>query len=122
MKESYKNSIEPAIIKLMDNYAKRYEGFEARFSFIQEKRTVTTWVQFREIFKRNLTYLLRNPRTLNAAFFNAIFVGLMVLSLFYKVGDYTRSRTFDQSVQNWLGISLMYGNNMMFPSLMFVII
>jgi len=31
--------------------------------------------------------MLRNPRTLNAAFFNAIFIALLTLALYYKVGD-----------------------------------
>lgn len=38
--------------------------------------------------------MLRNPRTLNAAFFNSIFVALLVLALFFKAGDYTRADTF----------------------------
>lgn len=66
--------------------------------------------------------MLRNPRTLNAAFFNSIFVALLVLALFFKVGDYTRADTFDQAVSNWVGLSIMFSNNMMFPSLMLVII
>ncbi len=78
----------------MDTYAERYEGFSARFSIIQEQRSVTTWVQFREIFKRNMKYMLRNPKTLNAAFFNSIFIALLVLALFYKVGDYTRADSY----------------------------
>jgi len=66
--------------------------------------------------------MLRNPRTLNAAFFNSIFVALLVLALFFKVGDYEEALTFDQAVKNWVGLSIMFSNNMMFPSLMLVII
>jgi len=79
-------------------------------------------VQFREIFMRNLTYMLRNPRTLNAAFFNSVFIALLILALFYKVGDYTRATTYKQAVQNWVGLSIMLANNLMFPAQMLVII
>ena len=74
------------------------------------------------IFTRNITYLVRNPRTLNAVFFNAIFFGLLILALFYKVGDYTRATTVNQAVGNWIGIAFMLSNSLIFPSLMVVII
>jgi hypothetical protein len=60
--------------------------------------------------------MLRNPRTLNAAFFNAIFISLLILALFYKVGDYDRASTYKQAVQNWTGLSIMMANNLMFPA------
>ena len=74
------------------------------------------------IFTRNITYLVRNPRTLNAVFFNALFFGLLILALFYKVGDYTRETTVNQAVGNWIGIAFMLSNSLIFPSLMVVII
>ncbi|CDW81306.1 abc transporter family protein [Stylonychia lemnae] len=125
LRDKYVSSIEPAIFRQIDSYTKRYEGFQARFSIIQEQRTVTPWVQFREIFKRNLVYMLRNPRTLNAAFFNAIFIGLLTLALYYKVGDldtYDLPKDAQKAANNWVGLSFLLSNNMMFPSLMLVII
>ena len=54
---------------------------------IQADRSVSGFRQFVEIFKRNLTYLLRNPATIRMTFLNTTFVALLVLALFYKVGD-----------------------------------
>ena len=31
--------------------------------------------------------MIRNPRTINAVFFNSAIIGLFTLALFYKVGD-----------------------------------
>lgn len=81
-----------------------------------------------------MTYLLRNPRTLGATVFNAIFIGLLTLALFYKSGDLSgiydysvldidgRLNYFHRGLANWIGISFLMANNLMFPSLMVVII
>jgi hypothetical protein len=68
--------------------------------------------------------MLRNPRTLNAAFFNAVFIGLLTLALYYKVGDISTYKEGDdqKAVNNWVGLSFLLANNLMFPSLMLVII
>jgi hypothetical protein len=95
LKESYKGSIEPVVERSIQGYEKKYDGFNARFSLIEERRQVSKWLQFRMIFERNILYLTRNPRTLNAVFFNAAFFGLLILALFYKVGDPTRAKTYE---------------------------
>lgn len=79
-----------------------------------------------------MTYLLRNPRTLGATVFNAIFIGLLTLALFYGSGDLSdvynikdeeeKASFFYRGLANWVGISFLMANNLMFPSLMVVII
>lgn len=72
---------------------------------------------------------------MSATVFNSIFIGLLVLALFYKAGDlsdieeYIRrgeyeeaERQYRKAVGNWVGISFLLANNLMFPSIMVVII
>eukprot|EP00347_Sterkiella_histriomuscorum_P018132 403346668 len=132
LKDNYVTAIQPAVNRQIEAYEQRYEGFEARFSIIQEKRSVSTWVQFRELFKRNLKYLLRNPRTLNATLFNSIFIGLLVLAIYFKVGDMSgilnqhtvedAESFYRKTIGNWVGLSFLLSNNLMFPAIMVVII
>ena len=67
---------------------KKFEGMTTNYDFFAGKRTVGHCTQFWAIFKRNLVYLIRNPRTLRATVFNGVFMGLLVLSLFEGVGEY----------------------------------
>jgi hypothetical protein len=48
---------------------------------------------------------------------NAIIFGLLTLALFWKVGDIERAASFNQALFNWVGLSFMLTNNMMFPSI-----
>ena len=41
--------------------------------------------------------MLRNPRTLNAAFFNSMFVALLVLALYFNVGDIDDVKTEEEA-------------------------
>ena len=94
---------------------------------IQADRSVGVMVQFNELFKRNLSYLLRNPATIRMTFINAAFVALLVLSLFYNVGnvylkDDTEGKKTRQSMFNWVGLSFMLTNNIMMPSVQNVVL
>lgn len=71
----------------MENIVRHYDGIEARFSKIARTRMVGKCFQFRMIFDRNMTYLLRNPRTLQALFFNISITALFLLAIFWKVGS-----------------------------------
>ena len=44
LKDNYVTAIAPAVSRQIDTYAKRYEGFDARFSEIEQHRSVSTWV------------------------------------------------------------------------------
>jgi ABC-2 type transporter len=94
---------------------------------IQADRSVSGWKQFTEIFKRNITYLLRNPTTVRMTFINAAFISLVVLALFYKVGDVDLSKDTEgvktrQSIFNWVGFSFMIGTNLMMTSVQNVVL
>ena len=71
----------------MPTYEQKYKGFQAKFSMISADRSVGSWKQFVELFKRNMSYLFRNPAVIRMTFFNTVFVALLVLSLFWRVCD-----------------------------------
>ena len=87
LKQSYESSIAPKIMRQMEIYQKRYEGFQARFSMISEDRSVSKWKQFKLLFIRNLQYLLRNPSSIRMTFVNSVVVALLVLMLFWQVAN-----------------------------------
>ena len=88
---------------------------------ISTNRSVSCCKQFKELFKRNITYLFRNPITIRVTFVSTIFVALLTMALFYKVGavdlekDYFLEKT-RQSLFNWIGLSFMLTNNMLIPA------
>ena len=69
----------------MDQYLKRYEGFQAKFSMISTNRSVSGCKQFSELFKRNITYLLRNPVTIRVTFVSTTFIAFLTMILFWQV-------------------------------------
>jgi hypothetical protein len=69
----------------MDQYMKRYAGFDAKFSMISTNRSVSGCKQFNELFKRNITYLFRNPITIRVTFISTAFTALLTMILFYQV-------------------------------------
>ena len=79
--------LKPRIIEAMETIVKHYDGIEARFSKIARERQVSMGFQFREIFKRNMQYLLRNPRTIQALFLNVIIVTVFILILFFHIAS-----------------------------------
>jgi hypothetical protein len=85
--------------------------------------------QFREIFKRNLQYLLRNPRTLQALFVNVIVTSFVIEAVFWHVAEpdyFTPSMTLNtelsQLLQNLKGLSFLLVNSLMFPAITLVVI
>ena len=83
---------------------------------------MSKWTQFKEIFKRNIQYLLRNPRTLQATFFNAALIGFLIMALFHNIGNPPQTKTLQQKFFNWLGLSFLICNNVMFPTIMQVVL
>lgn len=64
LQSNYEDVLKPRNMETMERIVKHYDGIEARFSKIARERQVSKCMQFKAIFKRNLSYLLRNPRTL----------------------------------------------------------
>ena len=71
---------------------------------------------------RNLVYLLRNPSTLRLIFSNAIIMGLVTLSIFYKAGDFYHAKTAGQAFGNFVGMSFATSNNFLFPAVSAVVL
>lgn len=71
----------------MGVYETKYTGFQARLSMISADRTVSGFRQFVELFKRNGTYLLRNPVIIRMTFVSSSFIAILVLALFHGVAD-----------------------------------
>lgn len=74
-------------METMERIVKHYDGIEARFSKIARERQVSKCMQFKAIFKRNLSYLLRNPRTLQALFVNVSVTAFIYLCVYWHVGE-----------------------------------
>lgn len=100
---------------------KRYAGFQAKFSMISNNRSVSGCKQFSELFKRNITYLFRNPITIRVTIISTAFTALLTMILFWQVcavdlthDDYLQQTS--RSLFNWIGISFMLTNNMLIPA------
>ncbi len=95
---------------------------------ISADRSVDGWKQFSELFKRNMSYLFRNPAVIRMTFFNTVFVALLVLALFWKACDVDLSNDGKtliktrRSMFNWIGLAFMLTNNIMFPSIQNVVL
>jgi hypothetical protein len=124
MKNNYDDVLKPRVIEQMENIVRHYDGIEARFSKIARTRMVGKCFQFRMIFDRNMTYLLRNPRTLQALFFNISITALFLLAIFWKVGEPSpiTDQTIRLMVSNMKGLSFLLTNSLMFPAIMLVVI
>ena len=81
-------------------------------------------MQFKAIFKRNLSYLLRNPRTLQALFVNVTVTAFIYLCVYWQIGD---PDDYDDTAQrqmiaNFKGISFLLSNSLFFPAITMVVI
>ena len=65
----------------------KFHGIHTDFKQLAADRNVSSLTQFIELFKRNLQYLVRNPRGLKGVFFNGVFSGLLQLALYWHIGD-----------------------------------
>jgi hypothetical protein len=110
-------------------------GLERRFTEIGKDRQTTTGAAFMAIFNRNIDYILKNPRTLRGIIFNSVFIGLLVLALYWKAcnfddlpeiakrkGPEEAKIYLQEHVNNILGLSLLMNNNLFFSSAMIVIL
>jgi len=66
----------------------KYKENNVDFEFFATKRNVSHITQFVELFKRNLSYIIRNPRGSKALIGQGCFMGLLILSLFWQVGEF----------------------------------
>jgi hypothetical protein len=126
LRTNFDEVLKPKVIEQMETIVRFYDGIEARFTEFARKRQVSPCFQFTEIFRRNLTYLLRNPRTIQALFMNIIIVTVFILLLFFHIASPTpvpNSITgIKGSIQNIKGLSFLLVNSLMFPAITLVVI
>ena len=80
----YENQIRDPIEQQLKFYESKYQGFQARFTYFEnQNRKVTMWTEFSVLFLRNILYLRRNPRTIQAVIFNACFFAFIYANLFF---------------------------------------
>ena len=84
---------------------------------------MSAFKQLREIFAREVLNTARNPRSLRATCFNAIFTALLVLALFYRIGDpsYTGNNMMTM-VFNFLGLAFLVTTNQVMPGFFSVVL
>ena len=71
------------------------------------------------IFKRNLQYLTRNPRSVNALMFSGTFSALLDLALYFQVGKIDPNwdpNQYTTWIFNMKGFSLMIANSIQFST------
>lgn len=116
--------LKPRVVETMETIVRHYEGIEARFSKIALERKVSVCQQFIAIFKRNMTYLLRNPRTIQSMFMNAILIAVFYLCTYWHMGDpdpYTPTAQ-RQMIANFKGLSFLLTNSLFYPAILLVVI
>lgn len=81
----------------IQKYQDKFEGIDTNFADFAENRSSSISVQFSSIFKRNALYLVRNPNTIKSIFFQGIFIGLLVLAMYYKFAEFSNVNMQDPS-------------------------
>jgi len=72
----------------MDSRNEKYSEIDTNFQDFLENRSSGFWIQFREIFIRNILFMLRNKRALAAIFFNSFVISIMLWAVYWKVGEF----------------------------------
>ena len=88
MINQYDTILAPAIKEDMGIHLKQYQGIETNFRDFAENRSSGFLKQFIEIFKRNFLSILRNKKALAGVVGNSVFISLLILSVFYQVGQF----------------------------------
>jgi Pyruvate/2-oxoacid:ferredoxin oxidoreductase gamma subunit len=103
---------------------------------MNETRRKSAITELVEVFKRNAKYLTRNKKSFASIFGNAIFISLIMLSVFFQVckfpsslkEDYDRKdfkqlkQDIDKYYHNLIGITLMMSNQLTFSASINVVI
>lgn len=92
---NFDTDLRPRINSELDYAKKEYQGLDARFSVIGRSREVSVGTQFGAIFKRNIMHIIRNPQSASSIFPTAIFMGLLILALYWKASDFSGLNPLD---------------------------
>jgi hypothetical protein len=87
LKNYYIQNYEPLVKSEQDEVLVKYKNFQARFTVLQEARTVGSMRKFFLIFARNLLFLRRNPKIIIAIFINSVYFGLVLVAIFFNIGN-----------------------------------
>lgn len=88
MVAKYQEVLAPRILDQMNARSDRYSSVKTDFKALSELRRSNWWVQYREVFVRNWKYTIRNRKAFAAIFINSILISLMMLSVYFQVGDF----------------------------------
>ncbi len=88
---SYELNIRPKINEGMEIRNDRYNEIDTNFQEFAENRNSGFISQFSEIFVRNSKFLFRNKKAFSSIISNAIFIALVMLSVFYHVAVFPPS-------------------------------
>ena len=97
----------------------KYKNVDTNFKKLGAKRKTSFCKQFTSIFVRNLQYLTRNPRSVNALMFSGTFSALLDLALFFQIGKIDpnwNNNQYTAWIFNMKGFSLMIANSIQFSS------
>ena len=105
--------------------ASKFRDFDTNFQEFAENRSSGFCTQFVQIFKRNLRYMTRNKQALAGIVFNATFITLLLLAVYYQLGQWgaigfaadlsagdlaAAQKTYAQYVQNMTGLAFLLSN------------
>lgn len=78
---------------------------------LQEARSVSAITKFFLIFGRNILFLRRNPKITLAIFINSIYFGLVLVAVFFHVGQRTMFRNSKGELEGGMpSVSVWVGN------------
>ena len=80
--------MKPQIIEGMDTRNDKYSEIDTNFQDFAENRSSGFWIQFKEIFKRNVQFMLRNKKALSAIFFNSFIISMMILAVYWQIAKW----------------------------------
>jgi ATP-binding cassette, subfamily G (WHITE), eye pigment precursor transporter len=130
LEQTYESEFRHVIADQIAKDTRKFDGLSTRIDSLGADRTASLLTQFTCCFVRNLQFLLRNPRSLRAVMFQAVFTGLLVLGLYANIGtsftDFDQIYTdptgatfgaYQQYLFNLAGLAFMLaGNNAFAPS------
>ena len=109
--DQYDQKIRDKIQAQKDIVVRKYEGFHANFTEIQNQREVSVMRQFVAIFIRNFFFLARNPRVVQSAIINSTYLSIVFGACFFMSGDVSRFDSEQKAYSSWMGIATLICNN-----------
>jgi hypothetical protein len=131
MVNKYHSVMRPRIEAGMNTRTSRYSTINTNFKDFEENRGSSFCVQFTQIFRRNMLFLVRNRKSMAAVIFNSTLISLLLLSVYSNVGvfpdlkqynlldpvDRDRANTdYQNYIKNLSGLAFMMSNQLSFSA------